>query len=96
MTVHGSREGQIVKFIIADRGPGITPEELPLVTRPFHRGSHAFDAMHQGAGLGLPFAKSIIEMHGGKLEIESEYGAGTTVTICLPVLAGAELSAEVA
>jgi signal transduction histidine kinase len=40
--------------------------------------------MHQGAGLGLPFAKSIIELHGGKLEIESELGRGTAVTISLP------------
>ncbi len=96
VTVHGSRKGQSVKLVVADRGPGIRAEELPLVIRPFHRGNQAFNALHQGAGLGLPFAKSIVEMHGGSLAIESEYGAGTTVTVCLPVLAGAELSAEVA
>ena len=84
VTLAGARAGRMLKFIIADTGAGISPEDLPFVTRPFHRGRRAFDAMHQGAGLGLPFAKSIIELHGGKFEIESELGKGTTVTISLP------------
>jgi signal transduction histidine kinase len=95
VTIRGSCVRQSMKLVIADRGSGIRSEELPLVTRPFHRGNHAFNALHQGAGLGLPFAKSIIEMHGGSLAIESDYGAGTTVTVCLPVLASAELGAGV-
>jgi len=44
---------------------------------------------HQGAGLGLPFAKAIIELHGGSLELASEVGQGTTVSIELPIHANA-------
>jgi signal transduction histidine kinase len=84
VTISGARAGRMVKFTIVDSGGGIAPEDLPVVSRPFYRGRRAFDAMHQGAGLGLPFAKSIIELHGGKLEIESELGRGTAVTISLP------------
>jgi signal transduction histidine kinase len=58
------------------------------VVRPFHRGKPAYDAAHQGAGLGLPFAKTIIELHGGSLAIQSTEGLGTTVTIELPLAVG--------
>src|SRR5262249_1882629 len=51
----------------------------------FYRVNSALDAKHQGAGLGLPFAKSIVELHSGKLAIESKIGCGTTVTITLPL-----------
>ena len=64
---------------------GIGAEDLALVVRPFHRRKPAFDARHQGAGLGLPFAKTIVELHGGKFAISSIQGAGTTVTIELPL-----------
>jgi two-component system cell cycle sensor histidine kinase PleC len=52
--------------------------------RPFHRLRSAFDGQHQGAGLGLPFAKAIAELHGGALIIRSVPGMGTTVEIRLP------------
>ena len=84
VTIAGARTGRMFKFIVADSGAGISPEDLPLVTRPFHRGRRAYDARQQGAGLGLPFAKSIVELHGGRLEIESEPGRGTTVSVSLP------------
>ena len=85
VTIRGLCAGRMLKLVIADRGIGIRPEELELVVRPFHRGRRAFDAVYQGAGLGLPFAKSIIELHGGSLAIESQSGVGTTVTVCLPI-----------
>lgn len=92
VTIRGMQKDSQVKLVIADCGIGIKPEELPVVLRPFHRGRRAFDAVHQGAGLGLPFAKSIIELHGGSLSIESEEGGGTTVTVILPVAAAAEFA----
>ncbi|HEV2560982.1 MAG TPA: ATP-binding protein [Rhizomicrobium sp.] len=74
---------------IADNGIGMEPELLPTVVRPFHRLRHAFDGQHQGAGIGLPFAKVVIELHGGSLLLSSAVGVGTTVLIELPVAAGA-------
>jgi signal transduction histidine kinase len=58
--------------------------DVEVVTRPFHRLRSALDGQHQGAGLGLPFAKAIVELHGGRLTISSAVGAGTKVEIRLP------------
>jgi signal transduction histidine kinase len=74
---------------IADRGIGMEPELLANVVRPFHRLRSAFDGQHQGAGLGLPFAKVVVELHGGTLSLESQVGQGTIVTIVLPAAADA-------
>ncbi|HWA30770.1 MAG TPA: ATP-binding protein [Rhizomicrobium sp.] len=74
-----------LKIAIRDTGVGIDPATLGEVIRPFHRQRSAFDGTNQGAGIGLPYAKAIIDRHGGMLSIESQPGAGTTVTISLPV-----------
>ena len=70
---------------IADSGVGMDPELLDSVVRPFHRLRSALDGQHQGAGLGLPFAKVVIDLHGGALALASETGTGTVVDIVLPV-----------
>src|SRR5712671_19051 len=71
---------------IRDNGIGMRAEDIPLVLQPFYRVNSVLDGKHQGAGLGLPFAKSVVELHGGTLDLESELGAGTTVTVTLPVV----------
>jgi signal transduction histidine kinase len=91
VTISGEQVGALLKITIADTGIGIRPEDLDLVVRPFHRQRPAFDARYQGVGLGLPFAKTIVELHGGKLSIDSTQGAGTTVTVELPLAADAAL-----
>ena len=92
VTVSGECIGERLKIKVRDTGIGIRPEDLPLVVRPFHRRKPAFDAMHQGAGLGLPFAKTIVELHGGTLAIQSTLGIGTNVLIELPLAADAALT----
>jgi signal transduction histidine kinase len=85
VTISGERSGANLRIVITDTGIGIPPEDLDLVVRPFHRQRPAYDSRYQGVGLGLPFAKTIIELHGGKLAINSVQESGTTVTIELPV-----------
>lgn len=85
VTVCGDCVGDMLKITVTDTGVGIRPEDLALVVRPFHRKKPAFDAVHQGAGLGLPFAKTIIDLHGGTLNLQSTQSIGTTVTIELPL-----------
>ena len=74
-------EGETVRITVTDTGPGIAPELLPRIFEPFV--TTKTGAARRGAGLGLPIVQSIIEDHNGYVEIESEAGRGTTVSIFL-------------
>jgi len=74
---------------IEDTGIGMTPEDVEVVVRPFHRLRSALDGLHQGAGLGLPFAKAVMDQHNGTLTIYSLPGEGTRIEIVLPLAADA-------
>jgi signal transduction histidine kinase len=91
VSVSGVVEPATLRIRISDTGIGMRAEDIPLVIQPFHRVDSTFNSTHQGAGLGLPFAKSVVELHGGTLVIESELGTGTTVIVTLP---RAQLSAD--
>jgi two-component system, cell cycle sensor histidine kinase PleC len=79
-----------VKIVIADTGIGIPPGDLAKLGRAFEQVENQFTKTRSGSGLGLAISKSLVEMHGGTLEIASEVGKGTTVTIVLPVEAALE------
>jgi two-component system NtrC family sensor kinase len=73
-------EGRLVEMAIQDSGPGIAPEHLQKIFDPF------FTTKERGTGLGLSVVYGIVERHGGKIEIHSQVGQGTRVTIRLPAL----------
>jgi signal transduction histidine kinase len=73
-----------VVFRISDTGIGIAPENVDRVLRPFEQVETSYARRHGGVGLGLPYAKRLTELHGGSLELESQVGKGTTVTVTLP------------
>ena len=72
------------KIEVKDHGEGIAPEHLPHLTRRFYRTDPGRSRMSGGTGLGLAIVKHIVERHHGRLDIESELGRGTTVTVRLP------------
>jgi signal transduction histidine kinase len=69
---------------VSDTGIGISPEELARVCEPFHQADASLARKHEGTGLGLSISRRLIEMHGGRLTIESAVGKGTTVGVWLP------------
>ena len=69
---------------VHDYGMGIPPEDLDFIFEPFYRADKARSPQGTGYGLGLSIAKSIIEAHGGTMDISSEFGYGTTVHIRIP------------
>jgi len=69
---------------VSDQGVGIPPADLALVFEPFYRVDPSRSSRTGGYGLGLSLAKTIVEAHGGHIEIDSVYGQGTTVHIVLP------------
>ncbi len=76
--------GGDLAIIVRDTGVGISAEDLQKVMEPFVQGDGSLTRNHDGTGLGLPLTKAIVEMHQGVLEMESEFGVGTTVTARFP------------
>lgn len=74
------------KLIVRDDGIGIAPEDLANITEPFYKADKARGGKNNGSGLGLSIVKEIVENHHGRMNIESQLGAGTEVVIIFPVL----------
>lgn len=81
-----------VEFSVHDDGPGMSPEILDTVFRRFE--SRANGGRRRGAGLGLSIVKSFVELHGGKVRIETGEGIGTTVICTFPLAPGLRNAAE--
>ncbi len=69
---------------IADTGIGMAPEDIPKALAPFQQIKNDLNRGNRGTGLGLSLTKSLTELHGGSLDIQSEIGVGTTVTVQFP------------
>src|SRR6516225_250997 len=69
---------------VRDTGPGIPENEIPIVLDSFGQGSNAIKSAEQGAGLGLPIVKSLIELHGGTFSLKSKLREGTEVVVTFP------------
>lgn len=77
-----------VRIICRDNGPGIPPEDLPHIFERFYRAEKSRTrGKTTGFGLGLSIANWIVERHGGRIEVESKEGKGTTFAIWLPLMA---------
>jgi signal transduction histidine kinase len=82
LTVTVSPDG--IAFAVEDTGIGIPAAYLDRVLLPFVQADNSLSRPHQGTGLGLPLVKAIAELHGGRLQLESEEGVGTTASLLLP------------
>jgi len=80
----GRRPSGEITISISDTGIGIAAENLERIFAPFIQADGTLQRTFEGTGLGLPLVKSMIDLHGGHVEIASEVGAGTTVTLVFP------------
>ena len=92
--VHARANAQGLTLRVVDTGCGIPPEHLPRLARPFEQVEEELTRNNHGTGLGLALTKSLTEMHGGKLSIQSEVGRGTIVTVMLPRTFGGQRAPE--
>jgi two-component system cell cycle sensor histidine kinase PleC len=74
-----------VRLFVRDTGIGISPDDLDRLARPFEQIESQHSKTQQGTGLGLALTKSLVELHHGVLDLTSEPGRGTTVSVTLPV-----------
>ena len=79
--VEAADMGGHVQIVVSDTGVGISKEDLPNIKNKFYKANKT----RPGSGIGLALADEIIRRHKGRLDIDSEEGVGTTVTIMLPV-----------
>ena len=85
------RSTDAVIFSVTDQGPGIPPHVLEKVFDWFE--THSLGSQHRGPGLGLSLVRSFVELHGGRVAIDSSVGQGTTVTCTFPLSMTATLTA---
>ncbi len=83
MQAWASAESGLVLRIV-DTGIGMAPEAIPMVFKRFEQLDSRLNRKYEGTGLGLPLVKSLVELHGGVVSLQSEVGAGTTATVCFP------------
>lgn len=84
--VEGKKEGKELIISVSDTGIGIAPEKQERVFEEFYQASGAINNKTPGTGLGLPVTKSIVDMHGGRIWVESEgLGKGSRFTFTLPI-----------
>ncbi len=93
ITVAASASGGKLVLIVRDTGVGIAKDVLPRLARPFEQASSDPARTHGGTGLGLALVKSLTQLHGGELSIQSEVGHGTEVTVTLPLESAAAVRA---
>lgn len=94
---YGDKDGFVIT--VRDSGIGIAKEDIPKALSPFQQVDSDLNRKYEGTGLGLPLTLAFVALHGGTLDIESEPGAGTTVTVRLPAsraVIGAERSGSLA
>lgn len=87
ITLRARVQGEEAIVAVVDTGPGIAPEDHERIFQPFERLPRKADgsADTRGAGLGLSLVKNIVEMHGGRVALDSAPGRGTTVNLILPL-----------
>jgi signal transduction histidine kinase/HAMP domain-containing protein len=85
---------ELARLDVIDTGIGMTADGILTALTPFGQIDASLSRSFEGVGLGLPLAEALIKQHGGSLEIESEYGVGTTVTVTLPLAASDSAAAE--
>ena len=75
----------MVQITVADRGAGISPDDLPHIFEPFYRGRNVFASSIPGAGLGLSLLQRHLKAHGGRVTVDNKPGEGAAFTLHLPV-----------
>lgn len=79
------QSGDMMELAVEDSGIGIAEKDIPNLGNPFVQAETSYSRSYEGTGLGLSVVKGLAELHGGSLDIASEVGVGTVVTIKLPI-----------
>ena len=79
------RQGRMLAISVTDSGIGMRPETIQRIGEPFLQAQDGLSRRYEGTGLGLSIVKGLVALHEGRLDVSSEQGMGTTVTVLLPI-----------
>jgi signal transduction histidine kinase len=85
---HDLREitkAQEIEINVEDTGIGIKPEDIPKLFKEFSQLDTLYDKKYEGTGLGLALTKKLVELHGGRIYVSSEFGKGSRFAFVLPI-----------
>jgi cell cycle sensor histidine kinase DivJ len=85
VTISAVTDGPMLSVSVEDTGVGIGEDDLPRLGEAFFQARASYDRKHDGSGLGLSIVKGLVRLHGGDIDIRSRLGAGTRVTVRLPL-----------
>jgi len=85
VTVTSKKEGDMAKFSVSDTGIGIKEEDIGKLFKMFQQVDMGTSRKYGGTGIGLAITKQLVELHGGRIMVESKYGKGSTFTFALPL-----------
>jgi signal transduction histidine kinase len=84
--IQAAQENDSILMVVRDNGIGIKPEHQERVFLAFEQAESSYTRQYQGTGLGLSICKKIVEMHQGRIWLESEFGVGTSIFVLLPIV----------
>ncbi len=85
VNVQALQQGNDLRVVVTDTGPGIAPEEHARIFEPFYQGGNEATHVHDGSGLGLSICKQFVELHGGRMWVDSHLGEGSVFSFELPI-----------
>jgi signal transduction histidine kinase len=85
VNVRAVREGDCMKITVADNGTGIRTEDMPTIFEAFTAAESVYSTENQGSGLGLALTRQLIELHGGTICVDSEFGTGSRFSFTIPL-----------
>jgi two-component system phosphate regulon sensor histidine kinase PhoR len=85
------RRDKEIALSVTDNGPGISKKDLPRIFERFYRADQSRSGEEGGTGLGLAIVKHVAQLHGGRVEAESEIGEGTTIRVIIPIQSSASV-----
>jgi len=94
VTVTADGHDGMLEIVVADTGVGISPEDLERLGRPYEQAG-GVDQRARGTGLGLSLVRAFAQLHGGEMHVESRLGAGTSVSVRMPILLAAPVAPPV-
>ena len=89
VNVSALRDGDFIEITVADTGTGIKAEDIPKLFQTFTQLESAYTKEYEGTGLGLALTRQLVELHGGRIWVESEFGTGSRFSFTIPLTAAA-------